>query len=60
VVFDADAPFTVEPARLRQRHAITPYAGMTLSGVVRQTFVRGVSVYEEGKFPGGKMGRWER
>jgi len=60
VVFDPDASFAVEPARLRQRHPITPYAGMTLTGVVRQTFVRGVSVYEEGKFPGGTMGRWER
>ena len=60
VVFDPDASFTVEPTRLRQRHPITPYAGMTLTGVVRQTFVRGVSVYEDGKFPGGKMGRWER
>ncbi|HYL21417.1 MAG TPA: allantoinase AllB [Gemmatimonadales bacterium] len=60
VVFDADASFTVEPTRLRQRHPITPYAGMTLTGVVRQTFLRGVSVYEEGAFPSEPTGRWVR
>jgi allantoinase len=60
VVFEPDAQFTVNPAQLRQRHQITPYARMTLSGVVRQTFVRGVSVYEDGAFPGGVTGRWKR
>jgi len=49
VVFDPDAQFTADPARLRQRHPITPYAGMTLAGVVRRTFVRGTCVYEEGE-----------
>jgi allantoinase len=60
VVFEPDAQFTVNPAQLRQRHQITPYARMTLSGVVRQTFVRGVSVYEDGAFPAGVTGRWKR
>jgi allantoinase len=60
VVFDPDARFSVEPARLRQRHPITPYAGMTLQGVVRQTFVRGIRVYDEGEFPAGRIGRWVR
>src|SRR2546422_1054440 len=57
IVFDPDARFTVEPGRLRQRHPVTPYAGMPLHGVVRQTFVRGVGVYEEGEFRGGAIGR---
>ena len=60
VVFDPDARFTVRPGQLRQRHPVTPYAGMTLAGVVRQTFVRGVCVYQEGDFPSGVIGRWER
>ncbi len=60
VVFEPDARFTVNPAELRQRHRITPYAGMTLSGVVKQTFVRGVSVYEDGTFPASGTGRWKR
>ena len=60
IVFDPDARFAVRPGQLRQRHPVTPYAGMTLAGVVRQTFVRGVCVYKEGDFPSGVIGRWER
>jgi allantoinase len=60
VVFDPDAQFTVQPSRLRQRHPVTPYAGMTLFGVVRQTFVRGTCVYREGEFPAGTIGKWVR
>ena len=60
VVFDPDALFSVEPSRLRQRHPITPYAGMTLYGVVRQTLVRGTCVYDEGEFPAGGVGKWVR
>ncbi len=58
VVFDPDARLTVEPTRLRQRHPITPYAGMTLTGVVRQTFVRGTCVYDREVFPAGAIGKW--
>src|SRR5438093_18791 len=58
VVFDPNASFTVEPSRLRQRHPITPYAGMTLSGVVRQTFLRGTAVYDRGRFGSPPAGQW--
>ncbi|HMG63296.1 MAG TPA: allantoinase AllB [Streptosporangiaceae bacterium] len=40
-VLAPDEEFTVDPARLRQRHPLTPYAGLTLRGVVRQTWLRG-------------------
>jgi len=60
VVFDPDARFSVEPERLRQRHPVTPYAGMVLQGVVRQTFVRGTCVYDQGEFPTPGIGRWVR
>jgi allantoinase len=40
-VLAPDEEFTVDPARLRQRHPLTPYAGRTLRGVVRQTWLRG-------------------
>jgi allantoinase len=60
VVFDAEAEWTVDPARLRQRHPITPYAGMTLHGVVRQTFVRGHCVYENARFAERPEGQWVR
>lgn len=41
VVFDPDAAFTVDPARLHHRHPITPYAGRELFGKVEATYVRG-------------------
>jgi len=60
VIWDPDECFVVDPAHLRQRHPVTPYAGMTLWGVVRETFVRGVRVYENGRFPTAPAGRWLR
>jgi allantoinase len=41
VVFAPDESFTVDPDRLRHRHRLTPYAGATLTGAVRQVFLRG-------------------
>jgi allantoinase len=60
VIFDPEAEWTVEPVRLRQRHPITPYAGMTLQGKVRQTFLRGVSIYENGRTRERPEGQWVR
>ena len=48
VVFDPDATFVVDAARLLHRHPITPYDGMRLRGVVEQTFLRGRLVYGDG------------
>jgi allantoinase len=41
VVWDPEAEWVVEPARLHQRHKVTPYAGQSLRGVVRETYARG-------------------
>ena len=46
VVWDPDAEFTVDAARLQQRHKLTPYAGRRLRGTVRTTFVRGQRVWD--------------
>jgi len=46
VIWDDAATFVVEPAQIRHRHKVTPYAGRTLSGVVRQTWVRGRLAYD--------------
>ena len=40
-VFAPDESFVVDPARLHHRHRATPYAGRTLTGVVRETMLRG-------------------
>ena len=46
MVWDPDAEYTVDAARLQQRHKLTPYAGRTLRGVIRTTFLRGERVWD--------------
>ncbi|MER6360905.1 allantoinase AllB [Kitasatospora sp. NPDC001527] len=41
VAFDPDARFTVHPGELHHRNPVTPYAGRTLTGAVRTTWLRG-------------------
>lgn len=48
VVWDDARSFTIDPAEVRHRHKITPYAGRTFTGVVEQTWVRGRLAYERG------------
>lgn len=45
VLWDPDASFVVDPASLFHRHAVTPYAGRELFGVVRATYVGGRKVF---------------
>jgi len=45
VVFDPEATWVVEPARLHSRSRNTPFAGETLPGVVHLTLVDGAVVY---------------
>ncbi len=52
VAFDDTARFTVDPARLEHRHPVTPYAGQTLTGVVRRTWLRGRAA---GAAPAGRL-----
>jgi allantoinase len=57
VAFDPDQAYTVEPARLLHRHQVTPYAGRTLTGRVRQTWLRGTALLDpDSGAPGGKPG----
>jgi allantoinase len=44
VAFDPDAAFTVDPEGLYHRNPVTPYAGRTLTGAVRTTWLRGRAV----------------
>ncbi|MEZ0094739.1 allantoinase AllB [Streptacidiphilus sp. EB129] len=41
VAFDPDADFAVDPDGLHHRNPVTPYAGRTLTGAVRTTWLRG-------------------
>jgi allantoinase len=52
VAFADAEEFTVDPAALRHRHPVTPYAGRRLTGVVRRTWLRGSPV---GGQPRGRL-----
>ncbi|MFF2860702.1 allantoinase AllB [Streptomyces rubiginosohelvolus] len=47
-ILDADAAFTVDPARLEHRNRVTAYAGKTLQGVVTSTWLRGQRIADQG------------
>jgi allantoinase len=46
LVWDPEASFTVDPLALNQRHKLSPYAGMTLKGVVERTYLRGAPIFD--------------
>lgn len=56
-VFAPDETFTVDPATLQHRNRVTAYAGKTLSGVVRSTWLRGERIVLDGEFtePKGQL-----
>ena len=62
VLFDPEETWAVRPEALWTRHRITPYAGRTLRGRVRATYLRGRRIFAlseggEGVFGGGPRGR---
>jgi allantoinase len=57
-IWDPDAENTVDPQRLYHRHALTPYAGMCLTGQVHATFLRGELIWQEGRHHGPPRGRF--
>ncbi|MEU8587586.1 allantoinase AllB [Streptomyces sp. NPDC048664] len=56
-VLAPDEAFTVDPAALQHRNRVTAYAGKTLYGVVRSTWLRGERVTADGDFtePKGRL-----
>jgi allantoinase len=57
VVFDTEAEFTLTTNRLHYRHAISPYIGEALSGVVKATYLRGEAVFQNETFAETSAGR---
>ncbi|MFG2924640.1 allantoinase AllB [Streptomyces sp. NPDC048305] len=56
-VLDPEATFTVDPAELFHRNQVTAYAGKTLHGVVRSTWLRGTRIAADGELaePTGRL-----
>lgn len=57
VVWDPDAPVTVQAERLLFRHKMSPYLGRTLMGRVEATILRGRLVYDGDQPAAGPLGR---
>ena len=56
-IWNPDAEFSVDPAKLHQRHKITPYAGRKFSGQVETTFLRGRKIFDRGELFPGPLGQ---
>lgn len=50
VIWDPEKKFTVIEEHIYHRHKITPYLNEELTGVVKQTWLKGEKVFEEGTF----------
>jgi len=58
VVWNPAESFTVKSTDIHYRHKISPYVGEELKGVIKQTYVGGKKVFENGNFlslPQGKI-----
>jgi allantoinase len=49
-IFDPNTEWTVTPADLHYRHAVSPYLGERLRGKVVSTYLRGEAVFDRGNF----------
>jgi allantoinase len=50
VIWDPQRSFTVSAEGLYHKHKLTPYLNETLYGVVEQTYIRGIKVFDQGNF----------
>ncbi len=56
IAFDDATTFTVAPEVIHHRHKVTPYAGETLTGIVKATYLRGERIAEDGRLVGAARG----
>jgi allantoinase len=57
VIWDPDAEWCVDQARLHHRHPLTPYHGHRMRGRVQTTILRGHIVFDDGVVPEPPVGR---
>jgi allantoinase len=50
VIWDAEASFKLREEMIEHKHKITPYLAETLFGVVEQTYLDGIKVFDNGLF----------
>jgi allantoinase len=57
VIWDPERSFIVNAEELHHKHKLTPYVNETLYGVVEQTYIRGVKVFDQGNFTSLHQGK---
>jgi allantoinase len=57
VCFAPDESFTFDADQILHRHKLTPYSGRRMTGVVKQTFLRGALIYDRGSWENQPRGR---
>ncbi len=57
LVFDDKASFEITKDMIKHKHKITPYEGRSVTGQIKQTFVRGQQVYSNDEFINKPIGR---
>ncbi len=60
VLFDPHETFTVRAAESESQQGYTPFEGQELSGKVKQTFLRGNLVYDNGDIVGPPLGVYQK
>ncbi len=56
VIWEPETDFTVDARTLQHRHTLTPYEGMRLRGIVRETWLRGERIFDRGDFSAAPRG----
>ena len=57
---ELDAPELITADSLHYRHKQSPYVGRSLQGSVRRTFLRGQTIFDDGKFAARPIGKLVR
>jgi allantoinase len=57
ICFAPDESFTFAEEEILHRHKLTPYSGRQMTGVVKQTFLRGALIYDRGSWESPPQGR---
>jgi allantoinase len=60
VLLDPEAQWTIDSADSLSAQEYTPFAGLSVTGQVRQTFVRGNLVYDHGRIVGQPLGEYQK
>ena len=55
-----DAPFTLTPEDLHQRHPLSPYSGSQFRSRIERTLLRGQTIFHQGRITAAGNGKWVR